>query len=61
MELDMMQTTDKKMKNRKCFQCRRAGHDHRNYCSAREGNTLASLELGNRQGLEMEGARAKED
>ena len=61
MELDMMQTTDKKKKNRKCFQCRKAGHICRNCRSARGGNTLASLELGNRQGLGMEGAQARED
>ena len=61
MELDMMQTTDKKKESRKCFQCGKAGHIRCNCCSARGGNTLASLELGNRQGLGMEGARAKEN
>ena len=61
MELDMMQTTDKKRESRKCFQCEKAGHICCNCCSAGGGNTLASLELGNRQGLGMEGARAKED
>ena len=45
-ELDMMQTTDKKKESRKCFQCGKAGHICRNCRSARGGNTLASLELG---------------
>ena len=61
MELDMMQTTDKKKESKKCFQCGKAKHIRCNCRSARGGNTLASLELGNRQGLEMEGARATED
>ena len=61
MELDVIQTTDKKRESRKCFQCEKAGHIHCNCRSARGGNTLASLELKNRQGLGMEGARAKED
>ena len=61
MELDMMQTTDKKKESRKCFQCGKAGHICRNCRSTGGGNTLASLELGNRQGLGMEGARAEED
>ena len=61
MELDMMQTTDKKKESRKCFQCEKAGHICRNCRSAGGGNTLASLELGIRQGLGMEGAQAKEE
>ena len=61
MELDKMQTTDKKKKSRKCFQCGKAGYICRNSRSARGGNTLASLELGNGQGLGIEGAQAKED
>ena len=61
MELDMMQTTDKKRESRKCFQCEKAGHICCNCCSVGEGNTLANLELGNRQGLGMEGAQAKEN
>ena len=61
MELDMMQTTNKKKESRKCFQCEKAGHICRNCCFAGGGNTLASLELGNGQGLRMEGAWAKED
>ena len=61
MKLDMMQTTDKKRESRKCFQCEKAGHIHCNCRSARRGNTLASLELENGQGLGMERARAKED
>ena len=61
MELDMMQTTDKKMESKKRFQCGKAGHICRNCHSAGGGNTLASLELGNRQGLGMKRARAKED
>ena len=61
MELDMMQTTDKKKESRKCFQCGKAGHICCNCRSAGGGNTLASLELGNGQGLEMEGAQDEED
>ena len=61
MELDMMQTTDKKKESRKCFQCGKAGHICRNGRSIGGRNTLASLELGNGQGLGMEGARAEED
>ena len=61
MELDMMQTTDKMKESRKCFQCEKARDICRNCRSAGGGNTLASLELGNKQGLGMEGARAKED
>ena len=61
MELNMMQTTDKKKESRKRFQCEKVGHICRNCCSAGGGNTLASLELGNRQGLGIEGAWAKED
>ena len=61
MELDMMQTTDKKKESRKCFQCGKARNIRCNCHSAGGGNTLASLELGNRQGLGMEGARAEED
>ena len=61
MKLDMMQTTDKKRESRKCFQCGKAGHICCNCRSAGGGNTLASLELGNGQGLEMEGAQAKEN
>ena len=61
MELDMMQTTDIKKESRKCFQCEKAGHIRCNCRSAGGGNTFASLESGNRQGLGMEGARAKED
>ena len=61
MELDMMQTTNKKKESRKCFQCGKAGHICHNCRSAGEGNTLASLELGNKQGLGMEGARAEKD
>ena len=60
-ELDMMQMTDKKRESRKCFQCGKAGHICCNCCSAVGGNTLASLESGNRQGLGIEGARAKEN
>ena len=60
MELDMMQTTDKKKESRKCFQCGKAGHICCNCCFAGGGNTLASLELRSRQGLGMEGARAEE-
>ena len=59
MELDMMQTTDKKKESRKCFQCRKAEHIHCNCRSAGGGNTLASLELKNGQGLGMEGSQAK--
>ena len=51
MELNMMQTTDKKKGSRRCFQCGKAGHIHCNCRSAGGGNTLASLELENRQGL----------
>ena len=61
MELDMMQTTDKKKESKKCFQCGKAGHIHRNCRSAGGGNTLASLESGNGQGLGMQEAWAKED
>ena len=61
MELDIMQTMDKKNKSRKCFQCEKAGRICRNCRSAGGGNTLASLELENRQGLKMEGAWAEED
>ena len=61
MELNMMQTTDKKRESRKCFQCEKAGHIRCNCRSAGGENTLASLELRNGQGLGMEGARAKED
>ena len=61
MELDMMQTTDKKKESRKCFQCRKARHICRNCHSAGRGNTFASLELGNGQGLGMQGAQAEED
>ena len=61
MKLDMMQTTDRKRESKKCFHCGIAGHICCNCRSAEEGNTLASLELGNRQGLGMEGAQAKED
>ena len=61
MELDMMQTTDKKWESRKCFQCGKARHIRCNCRSARGWNTLASLELENRQGLGMEGAQAEED
>ena len=61
MELNMMQTTDKKKESRKCFQCEKAGHICCNCRSAGGGNTLASLELGNGQGLEMGRARAEED
>ena len=61
MELDMMQTMDKKKESRKCFQCGKAGHIYCNCCSAGGGNTLASLESGNGQGLGMKGAQAKED
>ena len=46
MELDMMQTTDKKRESRKCFQCGKARHICRNCRSARGGNILASLEIG---------------
>ena len=61
MELDMMQTTDKKKESRKCFQCGKAGHIRCNCHSAGGGNTLANLELENGQGLGMERACAKED
>ena len=61
MELDMMQTMDKEKESRKCFQCGKAGHICCNCRSARGGNTLASLELGNGQALGIEGARAEED
>ena len=61
MEPDMMQTTDKMKESRKCFQCGKARHICRNCRSAGGGNTLASLELRNGQGLEIEGARAEED
>ena len=61
MELDMMQKADKKRESRKCFQCGKAGHIRCNCHSAGGRNTLASLELENRNGLGMEGARAKED
>ena len=61
MELDMMQMTDKKKESRKCFQCGKAGHIRCNCHSVRRGNTLASLELENKQGLGIEGARAEED
>ena len=61
MKLDMMQTTDKKKESRKCFQCGKTGHICRNCRSAGGVNTLASLELGNGQGLGIEGAWAKED
>ena len=61
MKLDMMQTTDKKKESRKCFQCGKAAHICCNCRSAGGGNTLASLELRNGQGLGMEGAWAKED
>ena len=61
MELDMMQTTDKKKESRKCFQYEKAGHIRCNCRFVEGGNTLVSLELENRQGLGMEGARAKED
>ena len=61
MELDMMQTTDKKRESRKCFQYEKAGHVCCNCRSAGGGNTFASLELENGQGLGIEGARAKED
>ena len=61
MELNMMQTTNKKKESRKCLQCGKAGHICRNCRSTGGGNTLASLELENGQGLGMEGAQAKED
>ena len=61
MELDMMQTTDKKRESRKCFQCGKARYICCNCRSAGGGNTLASLELKNGQGLGMEGAQAEED
>ena len=61
MELDMIQTTDKKKESKKCFQCEKVKHICCNCRSAGGKNTLASLELGNGQGLEMEGAQAKED
>ena len=61
MELDMMQTTDKKKESRERFQCEKARHICCNCRFAGGGNTLASLELKNRQGLKMEGAWAKED
>ena len=61
MKLDMMQTTNKRKESRKCFQYEKAGHIRCNCHSAREGNTLASLELGSGQGLGMEGVWAKED
>ena len=61
MELDMMQTTNKKKESRKCFQCGKAGHICCNCRSAGGGNTLTSLELGKKQGLGMEKAWAKED
>ena len=61
MELDMRQTTDKKKESRKCFQCEKAKLICCNCRSAGGGNTLASLELENRQGLGMEEAQAKED
>ena len=61
MKLDMMQTTDKKKESRKCFQGGKVGHICCNCRFTRGGNTLASLELGNRQGLGMKGAQAKED
>ena len=61
MELDMMQTTDKKRESKKCFQCEKAGHIRCNCRSAGGGNTLASLELENGQGLGTEGAQAEED
>ena len=61
MELDMMQTTNKKKESKKCFQYGKARHICRNCCFAGGGNTLANLESENRQGLRMEGARAEED
>ena len=61
MELDMMQTMNKKKESRKCFQCEKAGHICRNCRSAGGGNTLASLELRNGQGRGIEEARAEED
>ena len=61
MELDMMQTTDKKRESRKCLQCGKTGHICGICRSARGGNTLASLESRNRQGLGIERAQAKED
>ena len=61
MELDMMQTTDKRKESRKCFQCEKAGHIRCNCRSAKGGNTLESLELGNGQGLGIERAQAEED
>ena len=61
MELDMMQATDKKKESRKCFQCEKAGHICCNCRSVGGRKTLASLELGNGQGLKMEGAQVKED
>ena len=54
MEQDIMQTTDKKKESRKCFQCEKAGHICCNCRFAKGGNTPASLELRNRQGLGME-------
>ena len=60
-ELDMMQTTDKKKESRKCFQCGKAGHICCNCRSAGGGNTLASLKSGNGQGMRIEGTRAEED
>ena len=56
MELDMMQTTDKKKESWKCLQCEKARHICHNCCFVGGGNTLASLELGNKQGLGMKGA-----
>ena len=61
MKLDMMQTMNKKKESRKCFQCGKTRHICCNCCSVGGGNTLASLKLGNRQGLGIEGAQAKED
>ena len=61
MKLDMMQTTDKNRESKKCFQCEKTGHICCNCRSAGGGNTLASLDMENRQGLGMEEAWAKED
>ena len=61
MKLDMRKTTNKKKESKNCFQCRKVRHICYNCFFTEEESTFLSLELGNRQGLRMVEAQAKED